>query len=100
MTVDPTGHLELVIPADADGSTTENWYWKQTGGPLFVPGPTNGNGTGNQTFVPTPTVTVPEVPWLPGLVLVGGAVVLLARRRPARGGRARRATLTGGTRQG
>jgi len=50
MTVDPTGHLEIVIPADADGSTTENWYYKQTSGPLLRPGAVNGNGTGGQTW--------------------------------------------------
>jgi BNR/Asp-box repeat len=50
MTVDPTGHLEIVIPADSDGSTTENWYYKQTGGPLLRPGAVNGNGTGGQTW--------------------------------------------------
>jgi hypothetical protein len=51
MAVDPTGHIEVVIPANADGKTTENWFYKQTGGPLMPPGAVNGNGTGNQTWV-------------------------------------------------
>lgn len=53
MTVDPTGHLEVVIPADCDqcGGNTEIWFYKQTAGPLLVPGATNGNGTGNETPV-------------------------------------------------
>ncbi|MGN6473342.1 MAG: hypothetical protein ACTHK4_06800 [Mycobacteriales bacterium] len=52
MAVDPRGHLEVIIPADCDKCTgTENWFYKQTSGPLLVPGPTNGNGTGNQTPV-------------------------------------------------
>lgn len=53
MTVDPTGHLEVVIPADCDqcSGNTEIWFYKQTGGPLVVPGATNGNGTGNETPV-------------------------------------------------
>ncbi len=57
MTVDGSGHLEIVIPADSDGSTTENWFYKQTTGPLLVPGATNGNGTGNQTWVSGASVT-------------------------------------------
>src|SRR5581483_538911 len=53
MTVDPAGHLEGVIPADCDQckGNTENWFYKQTEGPLLTPGPTNGNGTGNETPV-------------------------------------------------
>jgi hypothetical protein len=51
MAVDPQGHLEIVIPADADGSLTENWFYKQSGGRLMRPGAVNGNGTGNQTWV-------------------------------------------------
>jgi hypothetical protein len=51
MTVDPTGHLEVVIPADSDGNNTHNWYYKQTGGSLMPPGAVNGNGTGGQTWV-------------------------------------------------
>jgi hypothetical protein len=57
MTVDPAGHLEVVIPADADGMTTENWYYKQTSGPLLRPGPVNGNGTGGQTWGSASTVS-------------------------------------------
>ncbi|HET6811615.1 MAG TPA: hypothetical protein VFH50_11460 [Acidimicrobiales bacterium] len=54
MTVDPQGHLEVIIPADCDqcAGNTENWFYKQTDGPLLKPGATNGNGTGNQTPVP------------------------------------------------
>jgi uncharacterized membrane protein YgcG len=51
MAVDPQGRLEVIIPADADGSTTENWFYKQTSGPRMEPGMVNGNGTGNQTWV-------------------------------------------------
>ena len=53
MAVDATGHLEVIIPADCDkcAGNTENWFYKQTGGPLLVPGSTNGNGTGNETPV-------------------------------------------------
>jgi hypothetical protein len=53
ITVDPRGHLEVIIPADCNAcnGTTENWFYKQTGGPLLVPGATNGNGTGNETWV-------------------------------------------------
>jgi hypothetical protein len=53
ITVDPHGHLEVIIPADCDtcNGTTENWFYKQTAGPLLVPGATNGNGTGNETWV-------------------------------------------------
>jgi hypothetical protein len=51
MTVDATGHLEIVIPADSDGKTTHNWYYKQTAGPLIPPGRVNGSGTGGQTWV-------------------------------------------------
>jgi hypothetical protein len=52
ITVDPHGHLEVIIPADCNACTgTENWFYKQTAGPLLVPGATNGNGTGNETWV-------------------------------------------------
>lgn len=51
MTLDPTGHLEVIIPADSNGTITEAWFYKQTAGPLMPPGPTNGNGTGNQSWV-------------------------------------------------
>jgi hypothetical protein len=53
MTVDPHGHLEVIIPADCDAcaGNTENWFYKQTAGPLLAPGATNGNGTGNETWV-------------------------------------------------
>jgi hypothetical protein len=56
MTVDPSGHLEVIIPAnctgsDCNGQTAENWFYKQTAGPLLVPGATNGNGTGGETPV-------------------------------------------------
>ena len=46
MTVDPAGKLEVIIPADSDGTTTENWFYKQTAGPQMPPGPSNGTGTG------------------------------------------------------
>jgi hypothetical protein len=51
--VDPNGHLEVIIPADCNAckGITENWFYKQTAGPLLVPGATNGNGTGNETWV-------------------------------------------------
>ena len=93
MTVDPTGHIELVIPADpknitvADSNSntngTDNWYFKQTSGPLMVPGATNGNGTGNQTYVAAAAVTVPESPLTALLVGSGGILVvgLAATRR-------------------
>jgi hypothetical protein len=53
ITVDPKGHLEVIIPADCNtcNGITENWFYKQTAGPLLVPGATNGNGTGNETWV-------------------------------------------------
>lgn len=53
MTVDPVGHLEVIIPADCDscGGNTETWFYKQTQGPLLAPGATNGNGTGSETPV-------------------------------------------------
>jgi hypothetical protein len=53
ITVDPQGHLEIIIPADCNtcNGATENWFYKQTAGPTLVPGATNGNGTGNQTWV-------------------------------------------------
>lgn len=55
MTVDPAGHLEVIIPADCDkcGGSTETWFYKQTQGPRLLPGATNGNGTGNETPVKT-----------------------------------------------
>lgn len=93
MTVDPTGHIELIIPADpgnlnpTDTTPTVNWYFKQTSGPLMVPGATNGNGTGNETYVAAsmpPNGQVPESRWA-ALLLVGGtavaAVLTWARRR-------------------
>ncbi len=116
ITVDQDGHLEVIIPADCDVCNgTENWFYKQTAGPLLVPGATNGNGTGNQTWVagartaaaPTPSATAaptarPAASVLPntartlpsdasvGLLSLGGlAAVLLVggslRRRRARG---------------
>lgn len=53
MTVDPSGHLDVVIPADCDkcNGNTETWFYEQTSGPLLRPGPTNGNGTGGETPV-------------------------------------------------
>lgn len=52
ITVDPSGHLEVIIPADCNVCKgTENWFYKQTAGPRLVPGATNGNGTGNETWV-------------------------------------------------
>jgi hypothetical protein len=39
-----------------------NWYFKQTGGALMVPGTTNGNGTGNQTYPIGSLVTPPATP--------------------------------------
>ncbi len=30
MTVDPSGNLEVIIPADSDGTNTQNWFYKQT----------------------------------------------------------------------
>jgi hypothetical protein len=67
MTVDPTGNLEVIIPADCAGATAcdgtvENWFYKQTLGPLMPPGPTNGNGTGNQTWVPGARTAPPPAP--------------------------------------
>jgi hypothetical protein len=72
MTVDPAGNLEVIIPADSDGTTTENWFYKQTAGPQMPPGPSNGNGTGNQTWVagartqpppqPTPSPSAAPLP--------------------------------------
>jgi hypothetical protein len=84
MTVDPTGHIELVIPADSDGTNTHNWYWKQTSGPLLVPGATNGNGTGNETYVFSPANSTPEAPWVVLLPLAGAAVAGVAIRRSRR----------------
>jgi hypothetical protein len=51
MAVDPQGRIEVILPADADGRTTHNWFYKQTSGPRMQPGAVNGNGTGNQTWV-------------------------------------------------
>ena len=51
MTLSERGNLEVILPADSDGTTTENWFYRQVGGPQMLPGPTNGNGTGNQTWV-------------------------------------------------
>jgi hypothetical protein len=74
MTVDPAGNLEVIIPADCDTcqGNTKNWFYKQTAGPLMPPGPTNGNGTGNQTWVagartqpppqPTPSPSAAPLP--------------------------------------
>ena len=62
MTTDETGHLEVILPADSDGSNTENWFYKQTTGPLIPPGATNGNGTGNQTWVAGARTTAPPPP--------------------------------------
>jgi hypothetical protein len=69
MTLDPTGNLEVVIPADSNGTVTENWFYKQTAGAQMPPGPTNGNGTGNQSWVagartlppPQPPPTTPDL---------------------------------------
>lgn len=83
MAVDPTGHLEVIIPADptnllpTDTHQTVNWFFKQNGGPLMPPGATNGNGTGNQTWVSAAAVTVPESPWTVLLVLGGGTLVAM-----------------------
>ncbi|HSP65628.1 MAG TPA: hypothetical protein VLO10_05495 [Candidatus Deferrimicrobium sp.] len=82
MTVDPNGSVELVIPADQDGVHTHNLFYKQTGGSPIVPGPTNGNGTGNQTFVATPASGVPEIAFAPALIIAGvGAGLFVVRRR-------------------
>jgi hypothetical protein len=54
-----------------------NWFFKQNGGPLMPPGATNGNGTGNQTWVSAAAVTVPESPWTVLLVLGGGTLVAM-----------------------
>jgi hypothetical protein len=67
MTVDPAGNLEVIIPADCSGDKacdgkTENWFYKQTAGPVMPPGPTNGNGTGNQTYVPGARAQAPPAP--------------------------------------
>jgi hypothetical protein len=69
MTVDPSGNLEVIIPADCLGGTTattctgtENWFYKQTAGLQMPPGPTNGNGTGNQTWVAGARTTAPPQP--------------------------------------
>lgn len=69
MAVDPAGNLEVIIPADCLGPTTpttctgtENWFYKQTAGPQMPPGPTNGNGTGNQTWVPGARTAPPPQP--------------------------------------
>jgi hypothetical protein len=85
MTEDPTGHIELVIPADQDGATTHNLFYKQTTGALLVPGATNGNGTGNQTYLVLSTQT-PEAPLALLLPLAGGVPIAIAirRRRHAR----------------
>ena len=88
MTVDPTGHIELVIPADptnvlpTDTHQTVNWYFKETSGPLMPPGATNGNGTGNQTYVAA-SLALPEAPLTALLVVPGLAVAaaFVARRR-------------------
>ncbi|GAC1333185.1 MAG: hypothetical protein NVSMB17_13270 [Candidatus Dormibacteria bacterium] len=65
MTVSERGNLEVILPAVADGSTTENWFYRQTSGPLLVPGPTNGNGTGNQTYVAGARTAAPPSPAVP-----------------------------------
>ncbi|PZR84138.1 MAG: hypothetical protein DLM65_00500 [Candidatus Aeolococcus gillhamiae] len=88
MTVDPTGNIELIIPADplnvlpTDSHPTVNWYFKETSGPLMPPGATNGNGTGNQTYVAA-SLALPEVRWAALLLVPGGlaAAVFISRRR-------------------
>ena len=88
MTVDPTGNIELVIPADptnvlpTDTHQTVNWYFKETSGPLMPPGATNGNGTGNQTYFAA-SLALPEAPLTALLVVPGLAVAaaFVARRR-------------------
>jgi hypothetical protein len=64
MTVDPAGNLEVIIPADCNtcAGNTENWFYKQTAGPQMPPGPTNGNGTGNQTWVAGARTAPPPQP--------------------------------------
>ncbi|HXA42455.1 MAG TPA: sialidase family protein [Candidatus Solibacter sp.] len=62
MTVDPSGNLEVIIPADSDGTNTQNWFYKQTAGPQMPPGPINGSGTGNQTWVSGSRTTAPPQP--------------------------------------
>ncbi|HEV7680155.1 MAG TPA: sialidase family protein [Candidatus Dormibacteraeota bacterium] len=57
MAVDPAGHIEVIIPADADGTNTENWFYRQLAGPLMPPGKINGNGTGNQTWLVSSSTT-------------------------------------------
>ena len=106
MTLSERGNLEVILPADSDGAKTENWFYRQVGGPQMVPGPTNGNGTGNQTYVAGARTTAPpgSVPatvvnpnllpptsrglpaWIPpggaaGLAFVAGGALL--RRRSA-----------------
>ena len=113
MTVDPTGHLEIIIPADADGTHTENWFYKQTSGPLMPPGAVNGSGTGNQTWLvsaatsgtpgPTATGTATPSPVAPSTVglpntsatplrggVVGGLLALAAGVLVGTGRRRRR----------
>ncbi|MBJ7607840.1 MAG: exo-alpha-sialidase [Candidatus Dormibacteraeota bacterium] len=93
MTVDPAGNIELVIPADQDGTNTHNLFYKQATGPQLVPGATNGNGTGNRTYVNNTGGQVPEAPWASALLLVGAAgaaaVMVRGRRREDSPGTAR-----------
>ena len=64
MAVDELGHLEVILPANSENKAgkTENWFYKQTTGPLLVPGATNGNGTGNQTWVQGSRTAPPPAP--------------------------------------
>jgi hypothetical protein len=116
MTVDPAGNLEVIIPADCDvckdsagAVVTENWFYKQTAGAQMPPGPTNGNGTGNQTWVagartvpppqpppqstslpPTPTTSVQrlaerQLPVVGASMLLAVALIAAGWIRPRRG---------------
>jgi hypothetical protein len=93
MTVDPAGNLEVIIPADCDtckdsagAVVTENWFYKQTAGAQMPPGPTNGNGTGNQTWVAgARTLPPPQPPPPPPPSPTTSAQRPIERQLPAMG---------------